>query len=86
MILLVPIYKLFWVTDDLRGSRWVYLASAPLCLFLAYGLSMLGKYKRIGRLAQILMGVFLIVACMAQMKNNQAWLAPAGKQTRSWQR
>ncbi|HEY9772893.1 MAG TPA: hypothetical protein V6C81_03685 [Planktothrix sp.] len=76
----VPIYKLFWVTDDLRGSRWIYLASAPLCLFLAYGLSMLGKYKLVGRIAQVLMAVYLVVACCALMKNNQAW-ATAGRTT-----
>lgn len=38
---LLPVYKVFYIGDDLQGSRFAYLATAPLCCLLTFGISQL---------------------------------------------
>ncbi len=34
---LIPVYKIFAISDDLQGSRLAYLATVPLSLLMAFG-------------------------------------------------
>lgn len=75
LIALIPFYKVLAVTDNLQGSRLIYLASAPFSIFLALAtlLPLKQKMLRAG-----LFGVsvyMLLISGFLAYTNNQAWAA-----------
>lgn len=73
---LVPVYKIFSIGDDLEGSRLAYLATAPLCVLLTFGLAGWGKTPS-GRRIHVLTGApalaLILAAGLLLWSNNQAW-------------
>src|SRR6516162_6025623 len=48
-LLIVPVFKLLIISDDLQGSRLVYLPSAPLAALITFGFALLppaGSFMR----------------------------------------
>lgn len=81
---LLPVYKIFWISDNLEGSRLAYLATAPLCLAMAFGI--MCWHHAIPRLnwvvpaVQIAFGALICWSASSLLiSNNQAW-ASAGLQ------
>ena len=82
---LVPVYKIFAISDDLQGSRLAYLATAPLAALLAFGMStvrgaMRRPHESISRVASYesivqaaLIVVFSIMCGVALSTNNEPW-------------
>jgi hypothetical protein len=73
---LVPVYKIFAISDDLQGSRLAYLATAPLAVLLSFGMGTLGgawrrPYRLDLRAASIV--VVSILSGIALWTNNQPW-------------
>lgn len=74
---LLPVYKVFAISDDLQGSRLAYLATVPLCLLLS-----LAVVTVRGKKAEPLMtglklahsGTFAILAFAILGMNNFAWV------------
>jgi hypothetical protein len=78
VVSLLPVYKLFNGLPDLEGSRFSYLASAPLAAFFAYGIAFIPsvfKRNRIMVAAQyiLMLGYFVCAASMLWL-NNQPWV------------
>ncbi len=90
VLALIPTYQVFNLSDSLFGSRFIYLATAPLALLLALLVFPLTAPKqkaqpaisKLIRLAGILLIAGLLV-CFGSIlyKNNQPWVE-AGKQVR----
>ena len=76
ILALIPVYKVFMVDNDLQGSRLGYLASAPLCIFIACGA--LFSFRRIfPRMLFSFYASMIILAGFMLYINNKAW-AEAG--------
>jgi len=73
---LVPVYKIFAISDDLQGSRLAYLATVPLSAFLALAFvpARFRKFSDLGCIA------FSALTFFGLLWNNQAW-AEAGKES-----
>ena len=72
---LVPVYKLFNISDDLQGSRLAYLATAPLCALFCFGFANLAKANnRIHYLTLFSLTAMLSAAGAALLINNSAWV------------
>jgi hypothetical protein len=73
VLCLAPSYRFFMIDANLLNSRLAYFATAPLCLFLTYGLARLsakGKWL----LPAIVSAVLLLALCASILySNNQAW-------------
>lgn len=84
---LLPVYKIFAISDDLQGSRLAYLATVPLSLLMAFGFTTvrtLGNsvsWMRVANRLRIVWGALFLTAAAAMLwTNNQAWVA-AGQQS-----
>jgi hypothetical protein len=84
---LLPVYKIFAISDDLQGSRLAYLATLPLSLLMAFGFTtvrVLGNpvsWMRVANRLRIVWGALFLTAAAAMLwTNNQAWVA-AGEQS-----
>ncbi|MBA3993481.1 MAG: hypothetical protein C0469_08140 [Cyanobacteria bacterium DS2.3.42] len=84
---LLPVYKIFAISDDLQGSRLAYLATVPLSLLMAFGFTTvraLGNpiaWMRVANRLRIVWGALFVTAAAAMLwTNNQAWVA-AGEQS-----
>lgn len=84
---LIPVYKIFAISDDLQGSRLAYLATVPLSLLMAFGFTtvrMVGNpvtWLRAANRMRIVWGALFVTAAAAMLwTNNQAWIA-AGEQS-----
>ena len=84
---LIPVYKIFAISDDLQGSRLAYLATVPLSLLMAFGFTTvraLGNpisWMRVANRLRIVWGALFLTAAAAMLwTNNQAWVA-AGEQS-----
>lgn len=75
---IVPVYKVFPTLMSCgTGSRLAYLATAPLCAFLTYGLAMFSSGNRFSYLCRITALIALVLATQILFANNLAW-AEAG--------
>lgn len=90
ILCLLPTYQVWNLTASLQGSRFAYLATAPLCLLLAltiYPLTDSNLNSRFLRACKVLATVLLCVLLGSWMSitycNNLCW-AQAGKQVRSF--
>lgn len=80
VLAMVPTYQVFNITQNLQGSRFIYLGSAPLCLFivllvmpLVQGFP-LRSVQGVGRLSSYgLLGALLICFAQITYKNNISW-------------
>lgn len=84
---LIPVYKIFAISDDLQGSRLAYLATVPLALLMAFGFTtvrMIGNpvtWIRAANRLRIVWGALFVTAAAAMLwTNNQAWVT-AGEQS-----
>lgn len=77
IIALVPVYKIFAISIYLEGSRLAYLATAPLCVFLSCGFTLVSEKRTIARTLAIFAACMLGVSGYLLYVNNQAW-ATAG--------
>jgi hypothetical protein len=78
---LLPVYKIFAISDDLQGSRLAYLATAPLCALIAVAL--IGgqvKSRLYNRLRHVILIALSTAAFCILWINNQAW-HDAGKES-----
>lgn len=70
---LVPVYKLFSVSRLLVGSRTAYLATAPLCIFLALGMAPPASKKIYQRVLLAFPIGMLILSTFMLRGNNLVW-------------
>lgn len=78
VVAMLPTYQVWNLTENLQGSRFIYLGSAPLCLTLALLMvplfKALGRYQRWLSLAGATCALVLIVIWGAiAYKDNLAW-------------
>lgn len=78
VIALAPTIQVFDITQNLQGARFVYLATAPVVLFLAA--LIFGRGERTGRSISILGALSLCLSaalilsyCILAEKNNHVW-------------
>lgn len=75
---LVPVYKLFSISNDLQGSRLAYLATVPLCMLLTFGVvetSKLLKNKIAAFAPIVISSLLLLLATIVLWTNNLPWKA-----------
>ena len=78
LLSLAPTYQVFsTLMDNSRGQRLAYLASAPLCVFLTYGLSYFCINKRFAFINRLITVFFYIFIAGVLYANNLDW-AKAG--------
>jgi hypothetical protein len=83
LLLFVPVFKLLAISDDLQGSRLVYLPSAPLSALLCFGFAMLSLSQPVSRaLKMILLAAMLTAAGAILYIHNIVW-QQAGRQTQA---
>lgn len=83
LLLFVPIFKLLAVSDDLQGTRLLYLPSVPLAALLCFGFSMLSLNRpAIRALKMILLAAMLAAAGGILYIHNGVW-QQAGLQTQA---
>jgi hypothetical protein len=72
---LAPVYKLFAIADDLQGSRLAYLATVPLSILFAYGLTgfAVSRNQFSAKMRWILPAVFCALCTTVLFINNQSW-------------
>ncbi|MBX9685836.1 MAG: hypothetical protein K2X27_03985 [Candidatus Obscuribacterales bacterium] len=78
LLCLLPVYKLFNISDDLQGSRLAYLATVPLCMLLSAAMMNCRKLEtsRIWHYARSMSVLSLIgLAGIILFINNQPWKA-----------
>ncbi len=81
LLALAPTYKVFpTLMSCATGSRLAYLATAPVCAFLTYGLATFSVSNGISLLFLPLMIVVLAFESLVLYENNLAW-AEAGRWT-----
>ena len=78
---LAPVYKIFpTLMGCTSGSRLAYLATAPVCIFLTFGLATFFTSRKFNSICKILSCALLIAAASILYDNNIAW-AEAGHLT-----
>ncbi len=80
VISLAPTYQLLIINSHLDGSRVAYLATAPLCVYLTYGISNFSFGYKYSQLARTIGGAFFVLAAVILYCNSQAY-ASLGRQT-----
>ncbi len=76
---LIPVYKIFAISDDLQGSRLAYLATAPLCVLFAFA-CVSWQRAPLARGLGAALGCILAGLCFVLLgTNNQPWIA-SGRQ------
>lgn len=78
IVSMAPAYQVWNLTENLQGSRFIYLGSAPLCLAIALGLIPLfeftGRWRKIFSWGGTIVALVLILLfAKAAYKNNLAW-------------
>ncbi len=74
VLALAPTFKIFPVMMNyLSGSRLAYLASAPLCAFLTYGLATFSIHNRFRNGIRLVATLLLITSASILYKYNLAW-------------
>lgn len=76
---LLPVYKIFAISDDLQGSRLAYLATAPLAVLFAFACVSWQKNLISKRLGVALGGALCVLSFIVLGINNQPWVA-SGKE------
>lgn len=83
LLLFVPVFKLLAISDDLQGSRLVYLPSAPLSALICFGFCMLSLSRPAARaIKMILLAAMLTAAGAILYIHNCVW-QQAGRQTQA---
>ena len=82
VLCLLPVYKIFAIADDLQGSRLAYLATVPLSILFAYGLTAFTEAKslRSAALRNAPITLFVALCTIVLWTNNQPWKA-AGEES-----
>lgn len=71
---LVPVYKIFAISDDLQGSRLAYLATAPLCVLFAFA-CVSWQRRPVSRGTGATLGCVMAALCFLILRvNNQPWI------------
>jgi len=73
VLCLIPVYKLFNISDDLQGSRLAYLATVPLCLLLTSGLLPLTRLPKLKIASALAAALMLILSTIILWTNNLPW-------------
>lgn len=75
LLSLVPVYKIFAISDDLQGSRLAYLATAPLSVLFAFA-CISWQRSKLNRWLGGALAVALCVLCFLILGiNNKPWIA-----------
>ncbi len=73
LLSLAPLYRFLMIDPNLLNSRLAYFATAPLCLFLTYGLSQFSYKPKWSVISMVTGLVFIVLAALILYSNNQAW-------------
>ena len=79
LLSLAPLYKIFNIDTTVLNGRLAYMATAPLCVLLVYGISTFSA-KSFGLILRISFAAYLALASIILFQNNLAW-AKAGNLT-----
>ena len=81
-ISLLPVFKLFILTDSLQGTRMAYMCSVPLSIGLTFGIAVLARSPVNRSLAMLWISGFLVTAFLLLAKYNEPW-AQSGSEIRT---
>ncbi len=72
ILCLVPAYQVFIINFGIEGTRFPYLSTAPLCIFLTYGIANFSYGFKYSALARAASGALIILSAFILYCNNQA--------------